>query len=111
MGAKISSLNDSTAAGDSEIFLGDAEMAERIGSFDWAETSLGSSETWSPALRMMVSDTPEERLPDASVVGTAVRVDLQRRLSCSAWYQASVGAGPTRQRMLERDLARTQATD
>jgi hypothetical protein len=54
MGAKISSLNDSTAAGDSEIFLGDAEMAERIGSFDWAETSLGSSDTWSPALRMMV---------------------------------------------------------
>ena len=30
------------------------EMGERIRAFDWAKTAIGSAETWSPALRMMV---------------------------------------------------------
>jgi len=54
---------------------GGGEMGERIRAFDWSKTAIGSAETWSPALRMMVRFLLANRFPTA-VVGTPVRVDL-----------------------------------
>src|SRR5262249_55570133 len=37
-----------------DFLAGGGEMGERIRAFDWSKTPLGSVESWSPALRMMV---------------------------------------------------------
>jgi hypothetical protein len=42
---------------------GGNEMAARIRSFDWAATPLGSMDSWSPALRMMVRFLLANRFP------------------------------------------------
>src|SRR5580698_997451 len=39
------------------------EMGERIRTFDWSKTSLGSFENWSPALRTMVGILLVNRFP------------------------------------------------
>lgn len=38
-------------------------MSQRIDAFDWSETPLGAIDTWSPALKMMVSILLANRLP------------------------------------------------
>src|SRR5262245_29761943 len=38
-------------------------MGERIRAFDWSKTAIGSPETWSPALRMMIRFLLANRLP------------------------------------------------
>lgn len=40
-----------------------SEMGERIRDFDWANTSLGSADSWSPALRMMTRFMLANRFP------------------------------------------------
>ena len=40
-----------------------SEMGQRIRSFDWHKTPLGPVESWSPALRMMVSFLLANRFP------------------------------------------------
>jgi PAS domain S-box-containing protein len=42
---------------------GGGEMGERIRAFDWSKTSIGSTETWSPALRMMIPFLLANRFP------------------------------------------------
>ena len=42
---------------------GGGEMGERIRAFDWSETAIGSAETWSPTLRMMVRFLLANRFP------------------------------------------------
>ena len=42
---------------------GGGEMGERIRAFDWSTTSIGSPETWSPALRMMIRFLLANRFP------------------------------------------------
>ena len=42
---------------------GGGEMGERIRAFDWSETAIGSAETWSPTLRMMVRLLLANRFP------------------------------------------------
>jgi PAS domain S-box-containing protein len=42
---------------------GGGEMGERIRTFDWSKTEIGSPETWSPALRMMVQLLLVNRFP------------------------------------------------
>ena len=42
---------------------GGGEMGERIRAFDWSKTAIGSAETWSPALRMMVRFLLANRFP------------------------------------------------
>jgi hypothetical protein len=42
---------------------GGGEMGERIRAFDWSTTSMGSPETWSPALRMMIRFLLANRFP------------------------------------------------
>jgi PAS domain S-box-containing protein len=43
--------------------IGGGEMGERIRAFDWSKTSIGSPETWSPALRMMIRFLLANRFP------------------------------------------------
>lgn len=45
-------------------------MAERIRNFDWARTSLGSSETWSDRLKLMVEQALANPLAASLVCGT-----------------------------------------
>jgi PAS domain S-box-containing protein len=42
---------------------GGGEMGERIRAFDWSKTAIGSAETWSPTLRMMVRFLLANRFP------------------------------------------------
>jgi PAS domain S-box-containing protein len=42
---------------------GGGEMGKRIRAFDWSTTSIGSPETWSPALRMMIRFLLANRFP------------------------------------------------
>jgi hypothetical protein len=63
MAAKVSSLNASKVARDSDSYHDNSEMAERIDRFDWTKTPVGSSEAWSPALRMMVRLLLTNRFP------------------------------------------------
>jgi PAS domain S-box-containing protein len=42
---------------------GSGEMAKRISAFDWSKTSIGSTDTWSPALRLMVRFLLANRFP------------------------------------------------
>ncbi|MBL8012864.1 MAG: PAS domain S-box protein, partial [Candidatus Omnitrophica bacterium] len=54
---------DLTAKPIREWLVGGAEMAQRIRTFNWANTPLGPAETWSPALRMMVRFLLANRFP------------------------------------------------
>jgi hypothetical protein len=42
---------------------GSGEMGERISALDWSKTPIGSTESWSPALRMMVRMLLANRFP------------------------------------------------
>src|SRR5215210_996625 len=53
--------------------------------------------------------SPGKPLSVAVVVGTTVRIHLQRRVSAGTWYEAPMGSGPAPQRVLEGDLARPAA--
>lgn len=63
MDAKVSSRNGPEAARDSVSHVASPEMAARISSFDWTKMALGTSQMWSPALRMMVRILLTNRFP------------------------------------------------
>jgi PAS domain S-box-containing protein len=54
-------LVQESAFGDG--LAGGGEMGERIRAFDWSKTAIGSAETWSPTLRMMVRFLLANRFP------------------------------------------------
>src|SRR4030095_5723112 len=46
-----------------DFLVGGGEMGDRIRDFDWASTSLGPIQSWSPALRTMVRVLVANRFP------------------------------------------------
>jgi signal transduction histidine kinase len=57
------SLKNQMVAAAPAWLSGDGEMAELIRATDWSQTPLGSPQTWSPALRMMVTFLLANRFP------------------------------------------------
>jgi signal transduction histidine kinase len=60
-GDKLNSVGEPPDSG--EWLVGGGEMGALIRATDWSETSIGSRQSWSPALRMMVSFLVANRFP------------------------------------------------
>ena len=94
-----------------DCFVGTGEMAALMRATDWSKTPLGPVETWSLSLRMMVELAAGQPLAAAALVGAAIHLDLQRRLSSDPRKQAPEVARAARQRVLGGDLAHPEAAD
>ncbi len=60
--------NESSHPANPGFLRSDSEMARLIGEFDWSGSPVGPIESWSPALRSMLS-IPYSPVPDESVPG------------------------------------------
>jgi hypothetical protein len=72
-----------------------AGRRQRIRIFDWADTSIGPIERWSPGMRSIVSLMLANRFPILLWWGPALCVDLQRCVRTDLGRQASEGLGST----------------
>ncbi len=88
------------------LLVGGGEMGGLIRSFDWSKTPIGPVEQWSPTLRMMVSFLLANRFPLLLWWGPHY---ISICLSAHPRHQTSLGARPTSQRSVVRNLVCSQA--
>ena len=89
-----------------DVLADGGDMGALMRSIDWAKTPLGPVSRLVPRAAHDRRSLAAQPVPDAALVGTAVRAALQRRVPADPGREAPEGDGPDGRRMLGGDLAR-----